>query len=81
MTPFQIAYNALGLCMAVAVTIAIMIHGKKAWRELELKELAGKEECELPCRSDVDDNVSGSADAEISSQPVTVHMSGEEQKD
>lgn len=44
MTPFQIAYNALGLCVAVGVTVAITIYGKKAVRELEIKEHAGKRE-------------------------------------
>ena len=74
MTPFQIAYNVLGFCMAVAVTIAITIHGKRALQELELKEHIGKEEeSELPCRPD--------ADGAIPYQPEPVFMFREEQRD
>lgn len=39
MTPFEIAYNVVGFCVAVGVTIAVTIYGKQAVRELEMKEL------------------------------------------
>lgn len=44
MTSFEIACNVLGFFMAVGVTIAGTIYGKKALRELEIKEQAGKGE-------------------------------------
>lgn len=44
LTPLQITYNVIGLIVAVVVTIAGTVYGKKAVRELEIKEQAGKRE-------------------------------------
>ena len=83
MTPFQIAYNVLGFCMAVAVTIAITIHGKRALQELELKEHIGKEEeSELHCRPDADYTMGECAsEGAIPNQPEPIFRFREEQRD
>ncbi|KAH7439578.1 hypothetical protein KP509_04G067600 [Ceratopteris richardii] len=40
LTPLQIAYNIIGFCLAVSVTIGVTIYGKRALQELEIKEQA-----------------------------------------
>eukprot|EP00250_Pteridium_aquilinum_P006235 c16193_g1_i2 orf=706-1758(-) len=44
MTPLQITSNVVGFCVAVGVTITVTIYGKRAVRELEIKEQALKNE-------------------------------------